>query len=40
MINKYDKDKLMDFFGYFVFNWFFVSLGFMVYLVDVSINIV
>lgn len=28
MINKYDKDKLMDFFGYFLFNWFFVSLGF------------
>lgn len=40
MINKHDKDKLIDSFGHFSFNWFFASPGLMVHLVDVSINIV
>lgn len=40
MINKHDKDKLIDSFGHFAFNWFFASPGLMVHLVDVSINIV
>lgn len=40
MINKHDKDKLIDSFGHFAFNWFFASPVLMVHLVDVSINIV
>lgn len=27
MINKHDKDKLIDSFGHFAFNWFFASPG-------------
>lgn len=40
MINKHDKDKLMDSFGHFALTGFLPAQVLLVHLVDVSINIV